>query len=91
MQNLFEVLPYLIGALVFGIFIGIITRPSRKKCESISDLEEAAVLEFREKFWHKDIGHGEFASLIQEIREEAWVEKQKIEWRIVRLSKRIKK
>jgi len=79
------------GALILGILIGIITRPSRKKCESIADVEEAAILEIREKFWHKDISHRTFAEMCEEIRSEAHDEKEKMERRTVRLQKKLKK
>lgn len=76
-----------VAALLLGILLGSITKKTKKFPQCIAEIEVEALEEIKAKFWHLDISNKDFAEMCQDIREEAWKDKEKLERRTLRLQK----
>ena len=84
----YAIIVVIIAAVVFiGVLAYSAGQSSKaKKALTIADLEDEAILEMAKLFWSADISHGTFGEFCEEIREEAWKDKAKIEKRLLRKS-----
>jgi hypothetical protein len=87
---------YVIIATIFAavVLIGVLAYSAGKSAKttktlSIADVEDGAIQEIAKHFWSQDVSHKTFGEYCEEIREEAWKDKARIEKKLLR--KNIKK
>lgn len=72
---------------ILGVQLGK-TSKGPKKALTIADVEEEAFEDLAKMFWNADITHSQFGEMAQETREAAWLDKQKLEKKLLRKSAR---
>ena len=75
---------------IIGVAIGSMTKTS-KKCITLGDVEEEALESIRNIFWDNSLGMDQFLRQVEDIRDDAFEQKKRIERALISKSKQVKK